>query len=179
MRSPSGRGAWAAGVPRTAGTTEAEKERNRRVSLRVILSEPRRRGTPPVIQKKICMLGGFGVGKTSLVSRYVHSLFSDKYLTTVGVKIEKKAVDLGTDRVDLMIWDLYGEDDFQKIRTSYLRGSAGYLLVADGTCRSTLATAVALQETAERAAGRVPFILLVNKADLASAGKWMTRRWRG
>ena len=120
-----------------------------------------------MIQKKICMLGGFGVGKTSLVSRYVHSLFSDQYLTTVGVKIEKKAVDLGTDRVDLMIWDLYGEDDFQKTRTSYLRGSSGFLLVADGTRRSTLATAIALQETAERAAGHVPFLLLVNKADLS------------
>jgi hypothetical protein len=113
------------------------------------------------------MLGGFGVGKTSLVSRYVHSLFSDQYLTTVGVKIEKKSVDLGKDRVDLMIWDLYGEDDFQKVRTSYLRGSSGFLLVADGTRRSTLATAIALQETAERAAGRVPFLLLVNKADLS------------
>jgi small GTP-binding protein len=113
------------------------------------------------------MLGGFAVGKTSLVSRYVHSLFSDQYLTTVGVKIEKKAVDLGTERVDLIIWDLYGEDDFQKIRTSYLRGSSGFLLVADGTRRQTLATAVALQETAERAVGRVPFLLLVNKVDLS------------
>ena len=121
-----------------------------------------------MIQKKICMLGGFAVGKTSLVSRFVHSLFSDRYLTTVGVKIEKKQIDLGKERVDLIIWDLYGEDDFQKIRTSYLRGSSGYLLVADGTRRATLATAVALQETAERAIGRVPFHLLVNKADLAS-----------
>ncbi len=121
-----------------------------------------------MIQKKICMLGGFAVGKTSLVSRFVHSLFSDTYLTTVGVKIEKKEVELGTDRVDLIIWDLYGEDDFQKIRTSYLRGSAGYLLVADGTRRSTLETAVALQDVAERAIGRVPFLLLVNKADLVT-----------
>ena len=49
-----------------------------------------------MIHKKICLLGGFGVGKTSLVSRFVHSIFSDKYLTTVGVKIDKKSVDLGT-----------------------------------------------------------------------------------
>lgn len=120
-----------------------------------------------MIQKKICMLGGFAVGKTSLVSRFVHSVFSDKYLTTVGVKIEKKTVDLAKEKLDLMIWDLYGEDDFQKVRTSYLRGSSGFLLVADGTRRSTLATAIALQETAERAVGRVPFLLLVNKVDLA------------
>ena len=123
-----------------------------------------------MIQKKICMLGGFAVGKTSLVSQFVHSVFSDQYLTTVGVKIEKKTVDLPKEKVDLMIWDLYGEDDFQKVRTSYLRGSSGFLLVADGTRRSTLATAIALQETAERAVGRVPFLLLVNKVDL-------TARW--
>ena len=46
------------------------------------------------MQKKICLLGGFGVGKTSLVSRFVHSIFSDKYLTTLGVKIEKKTITL-------------------------------------------------------------------------------------
>ena len=46
-----------------------------------------------MLQKKICMLGGFGVGKTSLVSRFVTSIFSDNYLTTIGVKIDKKSID--------------------------------------------------------------------------------------
>jgi small GTP-binding protein len=119
-----------------------------------------------VIQKKICLLGGFAVGKTSLVSRFVHSMFSDKYLTTVGVKIEQKTVDVDDRHVDLVIWDIYGEDDFQKLRTSYLRGASGYLLVADGTRRTTLETALGLQATAEQSIGRVPFILVVNKADL-------------
>lgn len=119
------------------------------------------------MQKKICLLGGFAVGKTSLVSRFVHSIFSDKYLTTVGVKIEKKTVDLEGREVDLVIWDIYGEDDFQKVRTSYLRGAAGYLLVVDGTRRATLDTALGLQTAAEQTIGRVPFVLIVNKADLA------------
>ncbi len=122
-----------------------------------------------MIQKKICMLGGFGVGKTSLVSRFVHSVFSDKYLTTVGVKIEKKSLALGSRQVDLIVWDIHGDDEFQKVRMSYLRGAAGYLLVADGTRRSTLDTALALAESAERTIGRVPFLLLINKADLASS----------
>jgi small GTP-binding protein len=121
-----------------------------------------------VIQKKICMLGGFGVGKTSLVSRFVHSVFSDKYLTTIGVKIDKKSLAIGSRQVDLILWDIHGDDEFQKVRMSYLRGAAGYLLVADGTRRSTLDTALALQESAERTIGRVPFLLLINKADLAS-----------
>ena len=121
-----------------------------------------------MIQKKICLLGGFGVGKTSLISRFVHSIFSDKYLTTVGVKIEKKSLVLNEQELDLVIWDLYGEDDFQKVRLSYLRGASGYLLVADGTRRTTLDTAMALHEAADRTIGRVPFVLVLNKADLAT-----------
>jgi small GTP-binding protein len=120
-----------------------------------------------VIQTKICMLGGFGVGKTSLVSRFVHSIFSDKYLTTVGVKIEKKSMMVAGEQVDLIIWDIYGEDDFQKVRASYLRGSSGYLLVADGTRRETLTTARALHDLARTVIGRVPFVLVLNKSDLA------------
>ena len=118
------------------------------------------------MQKKICLLGGFAVGKTSLVSRYVHSMFSDKYLTTIGVKIEKKSVDLVNQQVDLIIWDIYGEDDFQKLRLSYLRGASGYLLVVDGTRRATFETAVSLHATAEQTLGPVPFLLVVNKMDL-------------
>jgi len=67
-----------------------------------------------VIQKKICMLGSFSVGKTSLVSRFVSTVFSDKYLTTVGVKIDKKALTVGGEDVTLMLWDIYGEDDFRR-----------------------------------------------------------------
>jgi len=122
-----------------------------------------------MIQKKICLLGGFAVGKTSLVSQFVHSIFSDKYLTTIGVKIEKKTVPARQREVDLVIWDIYGEDDFQKVRLSYLRGAAGYLLVADGTRRTTLETAKALQKSATAEIGEVPFLLLVNKADLADS----------
>jgi small GTP-binding protein len=119
-----------------------------------------------VIQKKICLLGGFGVGKTSMVARFVHSIFSDKYLTTIGVKIDKKSVAVDDAQVELVIWDIYGQDDFQKLRVSYLRGASGYLLVADGTRQATLETVDDLQRVAEEAIGRVPFVLAVNKADL-------------
>jgi len=112
------------------------------------------------------MLGGFGVGKTSLVSRFVSSIFSDTYLTTVGVKIDKKKVSLDSGEMTLMLWDIYGQDEFQTVRDSYLRGATGYLLVADGTRYSTLDTAVALQKRAESVIGRVPFLLLLNKRDL-------------
>lgn len=120
-----------------------------------------------MIQKKICMIGTSGVGKTSLVARFVESIFAEKYLTTVGVKIDKKTVQVDGAEVMLMIWDLAGDDDFQKLQTSYLRGSGGYLLVADGTRGVTLELAVQVQERVVAAIGAVPFILALNKADLA------------
>jgi small GTP-binding protein len=119
-----------------------------------------------MVQNKICMLGGFGVGKTSLVSRFVSSIFSEKYLTTVGVKIDKKKVSIDSGQMTLMLWDIYGQDEFQTVRDSYLRGASGYLLVADGTRHATLDTAVALQKQAGSVIGRVPFLLLLNKSDL-------------
>jgi small GTP-binding protein len=120
----------------------------------------------PILQKKICMLGAYAVGKTSLVSRFVRGIFSDKYQTTVGVKIDKKTAMLGEQEVSLVLWDLVGEDDYIQVRTSYLRGSAGYLLVADGMRRATLDKAVELQNRAEGEIGKLPFILLINKLDV-------------
>jgi small GTP-binding protein len=121
-----------------------------------------------MIQKKICMLGGFAVGKTSLVARYVSSIFSDKYLSTVGVKIDKKLVSVDGREAMLMLWDIYGQDDFQTIQHSQLRGMSGYLLVVDGTRRATLETARALREKAREVVGDVPFILVLNKSDLSA-----------
>ena len=119
-----------------------------------------------MIQKKICMLGSFAVGKTSLVSRFVSSMFSEKYHTTVGVKIDKKNLTLNQKDVTLMLWDIYGQDDFQTVQQSYLRGASGYLLVVDGTRRATLETAHTLHKMAQDVAGPVPFLVVLNKADL-------------
>jgi small GTP-binding protein len=119
-----------------------------------------------MIQKKICMLGAFSVGKTSLVKRYVQSVFSDTYLTTVGVKIDKKVVDVDGKEVALILWDIAGEDDVSTVRMSYLRGTAGYVLVADGTRVVTLDVVRSLHARVEAEIGPVPFVLLLNKSDL-------------
>ena len=125
------------------------------------------------MQKKICMLGAFSVGKTSLVKRFVESVFSETYLTTVGVKIDKKTVDLSNLTVSLILWDLAGEDDISSLRMSYLRGSAGYVLVADGTRPSTLEVAMSLRRRVETDFGPLPFVLLLNKNDLRE--EWAVR----
>ena len=121
-----------------------------------------------MIQKKICMVGAFAVGKTSLVARFVESIFSEKYHTTVGVKISKKALQVGDQEWHLILWDLAGEDEFLQIRTSYLQGSAGYLLVVDGTRRATLDTAMSIQQRIVDTVGNIPFVVLFNKSDLTN-----------
>lgn len=119
-----------------------------------------------MLQKKVCMLGSFSVGKTSLVRRFVESIFSDAYLTTVGVKIDKKVIRSGEQEVTLVLWDIYGEDEFQRLRMSYLRGASGFLFVADGTRRATLDKVIAIKEETLKALGPVQFVLALNKADL-------------
>ncbi|WP_456425456.1 Rab family GTPase [Rhodocaloribacter sp.] len=118
------------------------------------------------MMKKICMLGASAVGKTSLVKRFVEGIFSERYLTTVGVKIDKKRVRVGDRSLDLVLWDLNGEDRFQKLSMSYMRGAAGYLLVVDGTRRETLDTAMVLHHKVRAVLGETPFVMMFNKADL-------------
>ncbi len=121
-----------------------------------------------MINKKICMLGGFAVGKTSLVQQYVAHLFSEKYHTTLGVKVDKKKVRSAGRDVQLILWDIHGKDRFTTVSDSYLRGMSGYLLVVDSTRPETLTTAQALKTQAEKTVGRVPFVLMLNKIDLSA-----------
>lgn len=118
------------------------------------------------IQKKICMLGATGVGKTSLVRRFVQSIYSEKYHTTIGVKIDKKLVTVGETEVNLLLWDLQGEDAAFKIRPAFLRGASAYFIVVDLTRHETFVTAFSIQQMVEREVGQLPFLVLFNKNDL-------------
>ncbi len=119
-----------------------------------------------MIQKKVCMLGATAVGKTSLVGQYVKSIFSEKYHSTIGVKVDKKVVRVDNHEMTMMLWDLQGEDDEFKIRPSFLRGASGYILVVDLTRSATLETAKRIQLMIEKEIGQVPFQILFNKCDL-------------
>jgi small GTP-binding protein len=124
-----------------------------------------------MIQKKVCMVGVFGTGKTSLVQRFVHSIFSAKYHSTVGVKIDRKQVQVGTTEVNLLLWDVEGRTAEQEIPASYLRGAHAVFYVADGTRRETFDQLFDLRELARSAAGDVPSIVALNKSDLKDQWK--------
>lgn len=119
-----------------------------------------------MIQKKICLVGAYAVGKTSLIQRYVKSVFSEKYITTIGVKVDKKELICNDKDISLVIWDLNGSDEVDSIKISYLRGSSGYLLTADCTRPSTIDKAIEIKEIVESNVGKIPFILILNKIDL-------------
>jgi small GTP-binding protein len=124
------------------------------------------RGNSLMITKKVCMIGSFSVGKSALVSRFVYSIFSDTYLSSVGVKISKKDVDSSKGPVKLMLWDLEGRDEYSRVNMSYLRGSMGVIIVADGTREETLSMAMSMHKQAMEILGNVPYLLLINKYDL-------------
>lgn len=116
-----------------------------------------------MISKKICLVGDFGVGKTSLIRRFVDRQFSDEYLSTVGVKISRKKVDLSVTEsaektsVQLLIWDLEGHTKFKAIAPSYLQGASGAIVVSD----------VTRQETIDNLSERLELFLSINPQGVA------------
>jgi small GTP-binding protein len=123
---------------------------------------------------KVCLIGATAVGKSSLVARYVRSIFSEQYQTTIGVKIESRVVERAGGPLELVVWDLSGEDEFQNVQPSYLRGAWGYHLVIDGTRRETVDVALALEARVRATIGPVPLVVILNKADLVA--RWELSR---
>ncbi len=117
--------------------------------------------------KKIVILGHFGVGKTSLIRRFVKDSFSDNYKVTIGVHITKKIVEVRADEsISLIIWDLEGTDEVRMIRNAYLLGSHGVVFVFDVSRPSTFQ---GLSQDLEIVAGKtqgIPLIVVGNKIDL-------------
>lgn len=114
------------------------------------------------------MLGYFSVGKISLVSRFVHSIFSEQYLTTIGVKVDKKIVEVNSDQVKLMLWDIEGEDKFCSLKKHYLRGISGYVLVVDITRHNSYEKALEIKARLDRGFGPLPHVIAINKYDLVA-----------
>lgn len=119
--------------------------------------------------RKVCLLGDFAVGKTSIVARGVRNTFSEKYLTTVGARVDSKLVSLSADReLRLVLWDIAGSSTLTQLSSSYIKGAQGLLLVADGSRPETVDTALYLRAQVVQLLGHdIPAILILNKSDLA------------
>lgn len=131
---------------------------------------------PPLrdrVKVKLCLVGDSGVGKTSLIRRYVVDMFDDAYVQTLGAKVTKKTILLPVFNpgppleVVMTIWDIMGNAGFQELlKESYFYGCQGLLAVADVTERETLESLDGWIDRAWDIAGDVPVHILVNKVDL-------------
>ena len=115
--------------------------------------------------RKICLLGDGGVGKTSLVRRYVLDKFSDEYIKTFGTKVSKKVLDLGEVELTLMIWDVLGQKA-STLHEAYYKGAYGALLVCDLTREETVLSLERWRDDLYQVIGEKPLILVANKNDL-------------
>lgn len=119
-----------------------------------------------MISRKICLLGGVCVGKTSLAQRYIHNSFSGDYHSTIGVNVHKKSLQVGEETIVLVVWDVQGEDRYDKVLVSFLKGLAGYILVVDSTQPHTTQIAEALRDRVQENFGPTPYVLVYSKCDL-------------
>lgn len=129
-----------------------------------------------IINKKVCIIGGFAVGKTSLVRRYVLSEFSPDYQATLGVNIYKytDSVEMagkGKVQVNQVIWDVEGNTTRREMLENYVRGSAGALIVGDVTRPDSIADMRTHAELFKRIAPGRPMVFAYNKIDLLD-GPW-------
>ena len=124
-----------------------------------------------IIKRNIVLIGDASVGKTSLVRRFVKDDFSDKYITTIGLKVTKKEVDIGPDddktNMVLMVWDIIGQKGYRQTQSLSFKGVNGAILVADLTRKDTLDSFLGYWiPLIIKAVGPVPLIFIGNKADL-------------
>lgn len=129
--------------------------------------------TMGVLKKKICLLGTFAVGKTSLVQRFVNDRFSDKYLTTIGISVSKKLmppVDCGetggTAQHTFLIWDIAGLEKFDPVVMNYFRGASGALAIADLTRPETVYELAAIGNKFLSVNPKAALVAIGNKLDL-------------
>jgi small GTP-binding protein len=124
------------------------------------------------ISKKIVLLGDPGVGKTSMIRRFVYDIFDDKYITTLGMKVTKKQmiikhpIDHKDLELTLMIWDLMGQKEYQFLHKSTYKGTDGAIIVCDFTRKETMDNIPEWVSNLFNITGNIPIVIIGNKNDL-------------
>ncbi|MCK5033229.1 MAG: GTP-binding protein [Calditrichia bacterium] len=127
-----------------------------------------------VLKKKICLIGSYGVGKTSLIKRYVYDQFDDKYLSTIGVKVTKKILppiesnQKKLIQLELLIWDIEGYEKNIPVIEEYYMGSTGAFAVADISRTETIDHLADIVKGYLKVVPDSKIVLVGNKIDLKS-----------
>ena len=121
-----------------------------------------------MISKKVILTGSFGVGKTSLFNQFIYQQFSDKYLTTIGVKVNKKDLVIDGEELSLLLWDIAGEVAQDKVPASYFLGAGGIIYVVDVSRPMTFSNMASDIAFLKKLLPDTTIIIVGNKKDLVS-----------
>ena len=122
----------------------------------------------PDFVHKLVFLGDSGVGKTSLVQRYVYDSLAPDIGRTIGAMLHVKSVDFEGHKHKLVIWDLGGQVAFSALREQYCSHASGAFFVFDRTRLETLENIDDWLNSLYSAAGQIPVVAVENKIDLES-----------
>jgi small GTP-binding protein len=122
----------------------------------------------PKTTPKLIQIGDAGVGKTAMIRRYMKGKFEEDYVITIAVDFQFKSVDLGSDIVSLLIFDIGGQPRFEQVRQGFMKDADLILAVCDLTRRQSLENLLEywLPEAIEVSASRAIIQLVGNKLDL-------------
>ncbi len=115
---------------------------------------------------KICIVGDPGVGKTSLILRYIENKFKENYIPTLGVEFLTKKIMVKDVETSLIIWDIGGQHKWQTKLHLYLQGADGAIIIFDLTRRNTFANLENWITNIKKISGDVPYLMVGNKKDL-------------
>jgi small GTP-binding protein len=121
-----------------------------------------------MIAKKVLLVGSFGVGKTSLIRRFVTNEFSEDYISTIGVRVSTKIITLQNQEIKLLIWDVAGTNGDEKIPKAYFLGSSAALYVFDVSREETYKNIEERIANVLQLSGLKKLTIVGNKKDLLS-----------
>lgn len=121
-----------------------------------------------MLKTKVLLTGNFGVGKTSLFQRFIHSKFDERYLTTIGVKVDKKQIHVSSESVEIFLWDVAGEVSQDKVPVSYFLGAHGIIYVFDLTRPLTYQNLMSDISYLKKLAPKAIIKVVANKKDLVT-----------
>lgn len=122
------------------------------------------------VEAKVVLLGGQGVGKTSVVLQYVQGVFTNTVPTTIGASFFTQRLIISGTRVKLQLWDTAGQERFRSMAPMYYRNARAAVLVYDVTSKQSLADLSTWVAELRGSCGPGLVIAVIgNKADLADA----------